>query len=89
MEHNWFPLKFRSSEGKDALQTAQKCCQKFNHFANVICSIHSISAVIYIMSEISFCSCNFDMGIPYTSIFFSESIMYKIIDCRFQYIMWD
>ena len=27
MEHSWFPLEFQSSDGKDALQTAQKCCQ--------------------------------------------------------------
>ena len=37
MEHNWFPLEFRSSDGKDALQTAQKCCQsKIQSFCNVI-----------------------------------------------------
>ena len=30
------------------------------------------------MSEIPFCSCNFDMGISYTPIFLSESIVYKI-----------
>ena len=27
------------------------------------------------MSEIPFCSCNFDMGISYTLIFLSESIV--------------
>ena len=43
--------------------------QKFNYFANVICSVLAVSAAIYIMSEIPFCSCNFDMGISYTSVF--------------------
>ena len=66
MEHNWFPLEFQSSDGKDALQTAQK------------------AAAIYIMSEIPFCPCHFDMGISYTPIFFSESTMYKITGSRFQ-----
>ena len=79
MEHNLFPLEFQLSVGKDALQTAQKCYRlKFNHFADVICSIHVVSATIYIMSEIPFWSCNFDMGISYTPICLSESIVYKI-----------
>ena len=85
MEHNLFTLEFQLPDGKDALQTVQKCYRlKFNHFADVICSIHIVSAVIYIMSEIPFCSCNFDMGISYTPIFLSESIVYKITDSRFQ-----
>ena len=31
------------------------------------------------MSEMSFCCCNFDMGISYTPIFLSESIVYKLL----------
>ena len=27
MEHNWSPLEFQLPDGKDALQTAQKCYQ--------------------------------------------------------------
>ena len=46
--------------------------------------IHAVSASIYIMSEIPYFSCNFDMGISYIPIFLSESIMYKITDFRFQ-----
>ena len=46
--------------------------------------LFAVYTAIYIMSEIPFCSCNFDMGISYTSIFLSESIMYKITDSRFQ-----
>ena len=53
---------------------------------NVICSIHVVSATIYIMSEIPFFSCNFDIGTP---IFLSESFVYKITNSRFQMIMWD
>ena len=26
-EHNWFPLEFQLPNGKDTLQTAQKCYQ--------------------------------------------------------------
>ena len=86
MEHNLFPLEFQLPDGKDALQTAEKCYlfKMFNHFADVFCSIHVVSTAIYIMSEIPFCSCNFDMGISYTPIFLSESIVYKITDSRFQ-----
>ena len=73
MEHSSFPPEFQLRDRKDTLQTAQKCCQlKLNHFVNVICSIPIVSAVIYIMSETPFCSCNFDMGISYTPIFLSE-----------------
>ena len=70
MKHNSLPLEFQLPDGKDALQDAQKFCQlKFSHFANVICGIHVLSAAIYVMSEIPFCSCDFDMGISYTPIF--------------------
>ena len=83
MEHNWFPFEFQLPDGKDALQTAQKCYQlkiQSSHFANVVCSIHVVTTTIYIMSEIPLCSCKFDMGISYTPIFLSESIVYKITD---------
>ena len=74
MEHNSFPLDFKLPDRKDTLQTAQNVIdQKFNHFANAICSIHVVSAPIYIVSEIPFCSYNFDMGISYTPISLSES----------------
>ena len=90
MEHILFPLEFQSPDGKDALQTAQKWFQlKFNHLANVISSIHVVTAAIYIMSEIPFCSCNFDMGIPYTPIFLSESVVHKVTNSRFQQISID
>ena len=85
MEHNSFPLEFQLPNGRDALQTAQKCCQ-LNYFGNVIWSIHVVSATIYIVIEIPFCSCNFDMGISYTLIFFSESIVYSITNSN---SMWD
>ena len=76
MEHNSFPLEFQLSDGKDTLQTAQNVInKKFNGFVNVICSIHVVSVPIYIMSEIPFCSYNFDMGISYTLIFLSESVV--------------
>ena len=71
MEHNSFSLDIQLPVGKDT-----KCYQsKFNHFANVICSIHVVSAPIYIISEIPFWSDNFDMGISYTPIFLSESVV--------------
>ena len=35
MEHNLFPLEFQLPDGKDALQTAQKCYQlKIQSFCN-------------------------------------------------------
>ena len=59
MEHSLFPLEFQLPDGKDTLQTAQKCYElKFDHFANVICSIDVVSAAMYITIEIPFCSCN-------------------------------
>ena len=55
MENNSFSLEFQLPDGKDILQTAQNVInKKFNDFANVICSIHVVSAHHYIMSEISF-----------------------------------
>ena len=53
MEHNSFPLEFQIPDGKDTLQTAQNVInQKFNHSADVvICSIHVVSAPIYVMSN--------------------------------------
>ena len=82
MEHNSFPSELKLPDGKDTLQTAQKCYQlKIQSFANVICSIHVISTTIYIISEMRFCSFNFDMDISYTPpVFLSESIVYKILD---------
>ena len=31
MEHNWFPLEFQLPDGKDTLQTAQKCYQCYKN----------------------------------------------------------
>ena len=85
MEHNWFPLEFQLPDEKDAFRTAQKCYQsKIQYLANAICSKDVVSATIYIMSKIPFCSCKFDMGISYTPIFRSESVVYKITNSRFQ-----
>ena len=32
MEHNWSPLEFQLPDGKDALQTAQKCYQSTERY---------------------------------------------------------
>ena len=58
---------------------------KFQYFANTVCSIHALklSATIYAMSEVHFCSCNLDMGISQTPVFLPESVLYNITDFRF------
>ena len=57
MEHNSFLSEFQLPDGKDTLQTAQKCYQlKIQSFANVICTVHVVSTAIYIMSEMLLCT---------------------------------
>ena len=55
MEHSLYALEFKLPDRKGILQTVQRCYQlKFNHFANIICSIHVVSVTTDIMREISF-----------------------------------
>ena len=80
MEHSLFPLDFHLPDLKDTLQTAPKCYQlKIQSFANVICRIHVVSANIYIMSEMPFWSCNFDMSISYSPIFFLKALCTRLL----------
>ena len=51
--------------------------------AFIFAKINVVSAAIYIMSEMPFSSCNFDMRISHTRIFLSESVVYKITNYRF------
>ena len=55
----------------------------------VICSIHVVPAIIYIMSGVPFRSGSFDMGISCTPIFLSETVVCKFTNSRFQQVMWD
>ena len=80
MDHNSLPLEFYLPDGKDAQQTAQKCYQlKINHLANVIYSIHVVYSAIYIMNEIPFCFCNFDIGKSHTPIFFLKALCTRLL----------
>ena len=87
MEHHSFPLEFQLPDGKNMLQTAQRCyrlkIQSLYH-----CSIDFVPATIYILIEIPFWSCNLDMSISYTPIFLFQRVVRKFTYSRFQQLMW-
>ena len=85
MEHDLFPLEFQLPDGKGTLQTAQKCCQLKRHSPNCTKMLSIKNSVIFqMLSAVYPALLLFDMGTSYTPIFISESVVYKIINSRFQ-----